>query len=239
VVACANGAVAVGSAAAGRAWLHAPGGSLAAVVMEAAAAIVIAVALFCLLSALMRPAPRMVKMEMVAEAAAEDVFAVLHDVSKYTSWHPSMRKAAVATAHADGQSDEITLEFGGVWNFFVRKARISRYWQGRRAGGARSMYIEIPGVVRGGFVVVPLGVDNAKHGSAQHSPAKQHASSKMPQMSLLTHSLQLAPSGFAHLIGMNQLLATQQMLQIMLGVRDEIEQGRAYHRLGGNRPATR
>ena len=109
--------------------------------------------------------------------------------------------------------------------------------------GAAAVASELASSLRfvgGSFVVVPLGVDNnAKpHGAAQHSPAKQHASSKMPQMSLLTHSLQLAPSGFAHLIGMNQLLATQQMLQIMLGVRDEIEQGRAYHRLGGNRPAT-
>ena len=75
------------------------------------------------------------------------------------------------------------------------------------------MYIEIKDVVRGGFVVVPLVHD---------------AKSKMPPQSLLTHSLQLAPRGIAHLIGMNQLLATQQMMQVMLAVRDEIEQGRPY-----------
>ena len=219
----ANCAVAMCGAVAVRGWLPLAGrtgssGGSFGCVLQTAVAIILGGVLFCVLSACTRPAPRMVKMEMVTAASAETVFSILHDVSKYTSWHPSMRTAQVASsvassAHCNGSdnTDEITLSFFGWWNFFVREARISRFWRGRR-GGAWSMYIEIKDVVRGGFVVVPL-VHDAK-------------SSKMPPQSLLTHSLQLAPSGIAHLIGMNQLLATQQMMQIMLAVRDEIEQGR-------------
>ena len=65
--------------------------------------------------------------------------------------------------------------------------------------------------------------------AAGASPAGQ--GQRSPK-SLLIHSVQLAPHGFAHVVGLANALLREQMMHVCFGVNDEAErlQQQRYHR---------